>query len=64
MKFSVLALDYDGTIAQGGVLDPEVRAAIADVRAQGIAVVIVSGRAPKRRGGLHWAGCKKGQTAP
>jgi hypothetical protein len=44
MKFSVLALDYDGTIAEEGVLDPEVRAAIADVRAQGITVVIVSGR--------------------
>ncbi len=44
MKFSVLALDYDGTIAREGVLDPEVRAAIADVRAQGITVVIVSGR--------------------
>ncbi len=44
MKFSVLALDYDGTIARDGVLDPQVRAAIADVRAQGITVVIVSGR--------------------
>jgi hydroxymethylpyrimidine pyrophosphatase-like HAD family hydrolase len=44
MRFSVLALDYDGTIARGGVLDPEVRAASAEVRAQGITVVIVSGR--------------------
>ena len=44
MKFSVLALDYDGTIAREGVLDPEVRAAVAEVRAQGITVVIVSGR--------------------
>ncbi len=44
MKFSVLALDYDGTIAREGVLDPEVRAAIAEVQAQGITVVIVSGR--------------------
>ena len=44
MKFSVLALDYDGTIARDGVLDPEVRAAIAEVRAQGITVVMVSGR--------------------
>ena len=44
MKFSVLALDYDGTIAREAVLDPEVRAAIAEVRAQGITVVIVSGR--------------------
>jgi hypothetical protein len=44
MKFSVLALDYDGTIAREGVLDPEVRAAITEVQAQGITVVIVSGR--------------------
>jgi hydroxymethylpyrimidine pyrophosphatase-like HAD family hydrolase len=44
MRFSVLAIDYDGTIARDGVLDPEVRAAITEVRAQGITVVIVSGR--------------------
>jgi hypothetical protein len=44
MKFSVLALDYDGTVAREGVLDPEVRAAITEVQAQGITVVIVSGR--------------------
>ena len=44
MRFSVLALDYDGTIATDGVLDPDVRHAIADVRAHGITVVIVTGR--------------------
>jgi hydroxymethylpyrimidine pyrophosphatase-like HAD family hydrolase len=44
MKFNVLALDYDGTIAQDGRLDPDVRAAIAQVRARGIAVVLVTGR--------------------
>jgi hydroxymethylpyrimidine pyrophosphatase-like HAD family hydrolase len=44
VKFGVLALDYDGTIAREGVLDPEVRSAIADVRKRGIAVVIVTGR--------------------
>ncbi len=44
MKFGVLALDYDGTIAREGVLDPEVRSAIAEVRTHGIAVVIVTGR--------------------
>jgi hydroxymethylpyrimidine pyrophosphatase-like HAD family hydrolase len=44
MKLSVLALDYDGTIARHDVLDPAVREAIADVRAQGIAVMLVSGR--------------------
>jgi hydroxymethylpyrimidine pyrophosphatase-like HAD family hydrolase len=42
VKFGVLALDYDGTIARDGVLDPEVRSAIADVRARGIAVVTLA----------------------
>jgi len=32
MTFSVLALDYDGTIAQDGALDPAVRSAIAELR--------------------------------
>lgn len=44
MKFSVLAIDYDGTIAQGDVLDSEVRRAIGELRAQGIVVVLVTGR--------------------
>jgi len=44
MKFGVLALDYDGTIARDGWLDPEVRTAITEVRAAGIAVVLVTGR--------------------
>jgi hypothetical protein len=44
MKFSVLALDYDGTIAREGVLSPEVKAAIAEARASGIVVIIVTGR--------------------
>ena len=44
MKFGVLALDYDGTIARDGWLDPDVRSAIAEARARGIAVVIVTGR--------------------
>ena len=33
MKLSVLALDYDGTIARGDALDPSVREAIAAARA-------------------------------
>ena len=44
MKFSVLALDYDGTIASDGVLSPEVKAAITEARARGVVVVIVTGR--------------------
>ena len=44
MKFRALAVDYDGTIAQDGILDPEVRAAISEVRARGIVVVVVTGR--------------------
>lgn len=44
MKLSVIALDYDGTIARHGVLDPQVRQAIAEVRASGIVVLLVTGR--------------------
>ena len=44
MKFGVLALDYDGTIATDGVLDPDVKSAIMEARAHGIVVLIVTGR--------------------
>ena len=44
MRLTVLALDYDGTIARNDVLDPDVRKAIADARERGITVVIVTGR--------------------
>ncbi|HWO00843.1 MAG TPA: HAD hydrolase family protein [Blastocatellia bacterium] len=44
MKFGVLALDYDGTIARDGVLDPDVRAAIEEVRKRDIISVLVTGR--------------------
>lgn len=44
MKFSVLTLDYDGTIAREGKLDPNVRSAIDEARARGIVVVLVTGR--------------------
>jgi len=44
MKFSVLALDYDGTIACDGLLSPEVKAAIVEARARSVVVVIVTGR--------------------
>jgi hydroxymethylpyrimidine pyrophosphatase-like HAD family hydrolase len=44
MKLSVLALDYDGTVARGDRLDPSVRRAIADARERGILVLLVTGR--------------------
>jgi hypothetical protein len=44
MRFSVLALDYDGTIARDGILDSEVRTAITEARASGIVVILVTGR--------------------
>jgi len=44
VKLRVLALDYDGTIAVDGRLDPEVRGAIEELRARGLMVVLVTGR--------------------
>ncbi|AMY10763.1 Sugar phosphatase YidA [Luteitalea pratensis] len=44
MKLSAIALDYDGTIASGDVLDPSAQDAIAATRARGIVVVLVTGR--------------------
>src|SRR5688572_4547087 len=44
MKLSVIALDYDGTIARHDRLDPTVREAIAAARTRGIAVLLVTGR--------------------
>jgi hydroxymethylpyrimidine pyrophosphatase-like HAD family hydrolase len=44
LKLSVLALDYDGTIAVEGALDPSVRQAIAVARERGIVVALVTGR--------------------
>ena len=44
MKLSVLALDYDGTIARDDRLDPSVLDAIADARRRGVTVLLVTGR--------------------
>ncbi|MEO6786842.1 MAG: HAD family hydrolase, partial [Chthoniobacteraceae bacterium] len=44
MKFRVLALDYDGTIARDGRADPDVLAAIREAQIHGIAVILVTGR--------------------
>lgn len=37
MKLSVIALDYDGTIARGDLVDPSVRDAIATARTRTLA---------------------------
>lgn len=44
MKLVAFAVDYDGTIAMDGTVDPSVRKAIADVRRHGILVILVTGR--------------------
>ena len=44
VKLSVLALDYDGTTARQDSMGPLVRKAIADARARGITVLLVTGR--------------------
>lgn len=44
MKFSALALDYDGTIAVNGVFDPAVRDAIGEARRHGVVVILATGR--------------------
>lgn len=58
MTLSVLALDYDGTIADNDTLDPSVRTSIAFAREQGVIVLLVTGRTlPELRrvaGDLHF----------
>jgi hydroxymethylpyrimidine pyrophosphatase-like HAD family hydrolase len=44
VKLSVIAVDYDGTVARGDVLDPTARPAIAAARTSGIIVLLVTGR--------------------
>ena len=44
MKLLAIALDYDGTIAKDNTLDDRVRAAIGELRAKNIVVLIVTGR--------------------
>ncbi len=44
MKFCVLALDYDGTMAEEGKAHPAVLEALQEARARGIVVVLVTGR--------------------
>ena len=44
MKFCVLVVDFDGTIAVNDVLDRDVVSAIGELRARGILVVLATGR--------------------
>jgi len=44
MRYHALACDYDGTIAEGGVVAPATRDALARLRASGRRVVLVTGR--------------------
>lgn len=44
MKFSVVAVDYDGTIAEGDALHPDVRAVLGEVREKGVVAILVTGR--------------------
>ena len=44
MKLTVLALDYDGTIARDDRLDPSVLDSITEARRRGVAVMLVTGR--------------------
>jgi hydroxymethylpyrimidine pyrophosphatase-like HAD family hydrolase len=44
VRFRILALDFDGTIAFDGRLDPEVAVVLAELRAAGRTLVLVTGR--------------------
>jgi hydroxymethylpyrimidine pyrophosphatase-like HAD family hydrolase len=44
IRLSVLALDYDGTIATSGVLNNSVRTALREVRRTGVNLILVTGR--------------------
>jgi hydroxymethylpyrimidine pyrophosphatase-like HAD family hydrolase len=44
MKLTVLALDYDGTIARDGEVEASVRESIAALRSSGTTVLLVTGR--------------------
>ena len=44
MKLCVIALDYDGTIARDGRIEPLVIEAVKEAQARGIVVILVTGR--------------------
>ncbi len=42
MKLSVIALDYDGTIASNGRADPDALASIVEAKSRGVVVILVT----------------------
>lgn len=44
MRYLALACDYDGTVAEGGRLDPGTRAALERLKASGRSLILVTGR--------------------
>lgn len=44
MRFSVIAVDYDGTIADADGFHPDVRAVLGELRERGIVAILVTGR--------------------
>lgn len=44
MRFNVLAIDYDGTMAEGGRANPDVVEALREARVRGVVIVLVTGR--------------------
>ena len=44
MRYHALACDYDGTIAESGVVTPATRDALERLRASGRRIVLVTGR--------------------
>ena len=61
MKLLASALDYDGTIAHHDALDPGVLSALAEVRSNGVLLIVVTGRTIEAlrtvAGNLHFADC-------
>jgi hypothetical protein len=58
-RLGLLALDFDGTLADEGCVGPEVRAALGAARAGGVPIVVLTGRfledLREAAGDLSWA---------
>lgn len=57
MSFSVLACDYDGTIATEGMVAPPVVDALRQLGESGVRLILVTGRTSAQLGPLHESGC-------